>query len=261
MICPAHLHPKNLSTFNFSKQRDMKFSSFLLILAAIFWLPSTASAQIPNLKLVPDDTCFIIGQAGLFNVTDNDMIPQGLQVVLLGNVPPCFQMDASGAGRLQYKPSPECPCRADAYSFYYGVREGQGGMVLDSTLVTITIKCPKPDCALVNLEDFIMSSGGTQNPPNAKCLDACENAKATYYLPYDTSKNYTWTVAGGNVLVMNGGNEASIMVAWGGQGTGSITVVISSGSTTLQTITFCVNILEGPTAIWTSPAPTSAATR
>lgn len=232
----------------------MKISSFLLITAAMFWLPQNIFAQSPGIKLVPDDTCFVFGQAGVFNVTDNDMLPPtgGYQIVPVGNYPPCFQLDMQGTGRLQYKPSPECPCRTEPYVFEYGVQEGGAGSIpFDTTTVTITIKCPKPDCALVELE--IPETGGAHNPVDPKCIDACENAKVTYFLPYDTSKDYTWTATGGTVLAMNGGNEASVMVAWGNQGVGSITVVISSGGTVLQTITFCINILEGPTAIWTSP--------
>jgi len=235
----------------------MKLYSFFLAAAAWLWLSQNAVAQSGSIiRLMPDDTCFIINQPGEINVALNDMYPQGLALIPIGNYPPCFRMNANKPGIIEYKPSSECPCRTEPYILEYGVVEGAGSnFILDSTTVSITIKCPKPDCALVNLEDFL-PQGHSPNPGGelgGQCLDACEHSKATYYLPYDTSKDYSWTVTGGTLLVMNGGNEASIMVAWGNQGAGSITVTISAGGTVLQTITFCVNILDGPTATWTSP--------
>jgi len=225
----------------------MKNASLLLILAALFCFAKPAFAQSPGIQLVPDEVCFMEGGPLTFDLSANDMNNSGFPYMLLGSQWPCFRVDTAGV--LELKPNPECPCREEPYTITYGVTNEDGVAVATSQAV-ITIKCSKPDCALVNLEEFTQSGGAGHNPAQSKCINTCENAKATYYLPYDNSKTYTWTVTGG--VLLSGNTPAQIMVAWGNQGAGSITLVISSGQTVLQTITFCVTILEGPTASWTA---------
>ncbi|MFN0036316.1 MAG: PKD domain-containing protein [Saprospiraceae bacterium] len=111
-------------------------------------------------------------------------------------------------------------------------------------MATIIVKCPKPDCFFVNIEDI-----AGLDPDNPRCALVCENASATFFATYNPSSTYTWTVTGGTFVP--GANAAAIDISWGPMGLGAVSLSITnSGVTTI--IDACVVIMEGPVAAFTT---------
>ena len=114
--------------------------------------------------------------------------------------------------------------------------------------VRITVKCPKPECFVVDLEDFVSTGpidGG--NPDGEQsCVYTCENSTATYFVSYTPTSTYSWSVTGGTIAF--GTNPAEILVTWGSMGVGSIALTIVNSNNETIVIEVCVTILEGPTA-------------
>lgn len=106
------------------------------------------------------------------------------------------------------------------------------------------------NCAFINLEDYAeQSSGGTPDHPN--CATVCANSVTTVFVPFFQNTQYNWSVIGGTFI--QGTNLAEIVVTWGNQGTGNISLTRVTGSIQ-QTISVCVEILAQPIAAFTKSA-------
>ncbi|MFN0015325.1 MAG: PKD domain-containing protein, partial [Saprospiraceae bacterium] len=215
------------------------FPVILLVLTAF-------PIQAQDIAAVDDSVCINVGDNLHFNVRDNDMIPQGfnLPVFLIGQSD-CFGLKADG--ELFWLPGadPTKCCGEHLLRYRY---EGCQPPNKCSATIKIVVKCPKPDCFLVNLKDYFPAdpnSGGPTTPPPG-CIFSCENSSAIYYVNYDSASAYTWSVTGGTYTI--GQDSAEIIVAWGNQGNGSITLTVTNGNGQTTTYVFCVDILEGPVA-------------
>ncbi|MBK8830717.1 MAG: PKD domain-containing protein [Saprospiraceae bacterium] len=185
-----------------------------------------------------DTVCIIPGEPFTYNVTLNDLLcqfpPQCF--VMLTEPSSCFEL--SPTGDLHFTGSiPDC-CGHYVLRYKYPMFPQLFGFI------DITVKCPKPDCGLVELEP---QTGGTGGPLPKVTFNACENSTATYYFNHTLGNTYTWMVTGGSFVVVDSG---IIDVTWGNSGAGMITLTVTNG-TNVQTYMYCVNILNGPTAAFT----------
>ncbi|HAD14777.1 MAG TPA: hypothetical protein DCF33_20305, partial [Saprospirales bacterium] len=199
---------------------------------------STISFSQSDLVAVDDSICIMVGQNFLFNVTSNDSIPQGFnpKVFLVGQSP-CF--DLSPDGQLFFNGSESC---CGEHTLVYRFENCSGPNCF--ARIKIVVKCPKPDCFFVNMEDYAGPGDPVGGPPG--CAYACENSESTYFYPYNPLNNYTWMVTGGTFAA--GANPAEILVSWGAMGSGSVTLTITDPNNQQTIIQVCVNILEGPVA-------------
>lgn len=199
----------------------------------------TLSFGQSDLIAVDDSVCTMIGQNFIFNVRSNDSIPQGMDPkVQLLTQSSCFEL--SPDGQLLFFGNESC-CGEHILLYRYENCTGPNCIAE----IKIVVKCPKPDCFFVNLDDYdgpIDPIGGI--PP--ACAYACENSESTYFFNYNPLNTYTWTVTGGAFVA--GANPAEILVTWGAMGSGSVTLTILDPNNQQTVILVCVDILEGPVA-------------
>ncbi|HNL38928.1 MAG TPA: hypothetical protein PKH43_07340, partial [Saprospiraceae bacterium] len=195
------------------------FFTLLCISAATLIYPLCGTAQ--NFVAVDDSLCIYEDELSTFhyNVLDNDIVPDSIFIVPMGQSS-CFFL--SETGDILVSPAAENCCDVP-HKFKYRIANCDSGPQC-MALVTIMVKCRKPDCALVNLADLPDDGAGT---PAAPCISSCEHATATYYVPYAPGATYSWSVAGGTYVA--GGNPAEIIVSWGAAGPGLISLSINGG--------------------------------
>lgn len=218
-----------------------KMRTFLNILSLIF-LPGIGFAQ-NNLVAKNDSICVMLGSPINYNVKSNDLPPFfGAEVSLIGGSQ-CFGLGPEG--NLFFSPNASSDCCGEHTLAYRYLNCPQGALCIAK--IKITVKCPKPDCFLVNLEDYLPGTGSpTGGNGDANCAFACENSSATYYIADNPTSSYSWSVSGGTYVP--GTNAAEIVVTWGPQGAGTVSVVITDVNNISTTIQVCVNVLEGPVA-------------
>ena len=221
----------------------MKIKFYTLSFLVTFLYSVTLVGQIDDVFAMNDTICVQLGENIEFNVLDNDVLPPGQQffIELIGDSP-CFFVSEDGFLHLN-DPDEDC-CGEHMVKYRILGCEGQEGCVAN---VLVTIKCPKPDCFLVDLGDFIVPddpNGG--EPMEGSCVFACEYAQSTYYVNYNLSNTYTWNVSGGTHSI--GSNPAEITVLWGTLGFGTISLLITDQNGNETFIEICVEILEAPVA-------------
>jgi PKD repeat protein len=125
---------------------------------------------------------------------------------------------------------------------------GVGGLLI------VEIKCPKPDCNLIDLNPYLGGSDGSAggNPGNdLGCVHVCAESEVTFFVDWNPAFTYSWNViAGGTGNV--GSNPADYIVNWGPVGTGFISLTITDQAGNVNTILVCVDILPKPIASFTS---------
>jgi len=213
-----------------------------LLLSAVAALSHAQSLPCPA---VPDVVTITLGQPFSFNVTTNDLgAPPTCPVRLVG-APECLNIEPNGNLVLQRPDDPTC-CGVFNLVYMYEPCIGGGGIC--SATVQVTVLCPKPDCFLVNLEDYVGSSSPIGGPPS--CAYACENSDATYFVPFISGNTYAWSVLGGTFAP--GANAAEINITWGAQGTGSVSVTITDANNQSTVLTICVQVLQSPVAAFSA---------
>lgn len=242
------------------------FSSFLLISSFSYAYPGCINPDACNFDpsatiddgsclfgnceflAVDDEICVEDGQDIIINVMDNDINFFGyvsIQVVL---ETPCFTIDQDGF--IIQSPFVEDCC--GEHILQYVMCTIDGSNCTEPATVTITVKCDKPDCLLINLGDFDSADDATGdgNLADSVCASVCENSEVTFFVPYNSNNTYSWTVVGG--VGAAGVNGAEHIVAWGPAGSGLVSVTITNASGISNTITVCVDVLPGPTAGFTT---------
>ncbi len=226
----------------------MKSFFTFLILGMGCLIPSVSFTQ-NHLVAVDDSICVMAGDIIEYNVKSNDTFPQGFfNPVFLATPSKCIGLKADG--QLYFLPGDENCCGEHILEYRYEICQPPDDCF---GTIKVVVKCPKPDCFFVNLEDFL-HSGGTAggNPDDPDCVFACENAQAVYYVNYDSSSTYSWSVFGGTYVP--GGNPAEIIVSWGATGSGTISLTITDSNGEATTVEICVDILEGPVTAFQASA-------
>lgn len=215
-------------------------------------LPLSGFSQ--NVEAVDDTLCIPRGGSINLNVTANDIFPPTIQpIVFLTEPSSCFGLEPNG--QLYFLPDAGDCC--GEHTLFYRIENCQQPGKCFAT-VHIEVKCPKPDCFLVDLADFTgdslgNGSGGGHPGGAPPCISACENSTATYFIQYDPNSTYTWAVSGGTFVA--GANPAEIIVTWGAAGSGSVGLTITNANNETKVIEVCVDILPAPVA---SFAPSAA---
>lgn len=209
-------------------------------------LPAALFSQGGNFFVAVDDSvCIMPGQGFVFNVTSNDQVPSTAPGFVFLTQPDnqCFHL--SPTGELTFTGDAEDCCGNHVLQYRYEGCQPQPPNKCFAQIF-IEVKCGKPDCFFVNMDDY----AGT-NPAGmpAPCAFACEHSAATYFTTYDPNNTYVWTVTGGTYVP--GANPASIIVTWGAQGTGAVSLTVTDANNVVTVMDVCVEILEGPTAGFT----------
>jgi len=218
-----------------------RFTNFIFVALAFFPGISFAQDYFAN----NDTICIILGQQDTFvNVTQNDSHPIDYSLKWEPDSSPCVILTSDGILKFS---ADDFTCCGDTLHFFYSYVDcpglGSPNQVCFAE-VTLIIKCTKPDCFFVNIEDI-----AGLDPNNPRCALVCENAKATFFATYNPSSAYTWAVTGGTFVT--GVNAATIDISWGPTGAGAVSLAITnSGVTTV--LDACVVILEGPVAAFTT---------
>lgn len=186
------------------------------------------------------------------NVLDNDvffLIDDSFLVDAQINSP-CFRLDRE-TGNLFFTSVPGEECCGE-YFIPYTLIEHNGCQDPDLCRgeIYIQIKCPKPDCSFVDLSEIggDPSTGDNQS----RCIQACENSTATYYIDYTPGHTYVWEAENGAVS-FSPAPPAQVDVSWGpvGPPTSLSLYVTSSPSGTIDTVRFCVELTISPIADFT----------
>lgn len=217
----------------------MKTQISLLFFICFFLLTNKSYGQ--EIFAVDDSLCIELGEDFMFNVKANDQVFGFDGIVFLTSPSHCFELTEDG--RLFFAgDNPDC-CGDHILKYRY--EPCQDGDFTCTANIFITVKCPKPECFVVNLEDYLDPTNPTGDN-QVNCVFACENASATYFVNFNPLNTYSWSVTGGTFGP--GANPAEILVTWGPMGAGSISLTITLPNNEQEVIEICADILEGPTA-------------
>jgi PKD repeat protein len=148
----------------------------------------------------------------------------------------------------------EC-CGEHVLPYYLSYNGAAGAMVVCEGLLNLTIDCGQ-DCGLIDFSDPALSpvsdanGDGTTMP--VECIKVCENSSLVALAPvFGSGFTYTWDVQGGT-MGPNGNPELDVL--WGPHGAGNISVTITNTDPNFTPITYsiCIEILEGPEALFSS---------
>jgi len=223
----------------------MKSTATLLLLPLFLLFSNSLAAQTTDLVAVDDSICIMAGDSLLYNVVSNDIKPPGFfnPVFLIGQSS-CFGLTPNGDLYWLQGTSASTCCGEHTLRYRYEICQPPNKC---SATIKIIVKCPKPDCFFVNLEDYFPSADPNGGMPGDEgCIYACENSGAVYFVNYDTASTYIWSVSGGTYAP--GDNPAEIVVSWGAAGSGSISLTIINGNGETTVLEFCVDILPAPVA-------------
>lgn len=216
----------------------------LLLIFSIIWAAEKAYTQ--ELVARPDSLCIQAGEQFTFNVLTNDIFPPTASPnVIQVTQDPCFRIDNKGKVTKINSTEPCCGTHLITY------RVTLGNLSSTATL-TVVVKCPKPNCTLVDLEADKAGPAGTTPPSNGgkKIYYACQDNPITYFVSNLPGYTYTWTV-GPSGTGSPGGNPAEIVVNWNTPGPSTLVLTTFNGVTT-TTETFCIDVLPAPIASFTT---------
>ena len=216
------------------------------ILAIVFFISMPLSAQ--DILAVNDTFCIEIGTELTENVLDNDL-PGGLtgEFTVQGGGNQCVRIAPSGA--ITFTPNAGANCCGQELLLEYRILECDGEGC--AATVLIQIKCPKPACDLVDLDNLPASPHGpTGEGPERPCLPACENSTAIYYLSYQNGYSYDWSATNGTVSY-TAAPPAEVSVTWGPLGPASLFLYRTDPSGVIDTVEYCVTLTPSPVADFT----------
>lgn len=228
----------------------MKPYQSLFFSICAFCLISSQTALGQNFRAVDDTVCIQLGVPFTFNVKDNDSIPAGVNVIVV----PLFQSNCvrlTETGELLLISDSEDCCGVYTFGYRYENCNDPTGACFGK--IELTIKCPKPDCSVIDLSEFLdnRNTGGNPDLPPV-CVDVCAESEVTFFLPNLPGFSYSWSATGG--IVAPGSHPAEVNITWGPAGTGNITVTITDSLNVGITRNICVNILPKPVASFTKSA-------
>ncbi|MEM9928625.1 MAG: PKD domain-containing protein, partial [Bacteroidota bacterium] len=219
-------------------------------------LLTLCSLQAQDEQFPADTLCLTAGGPG-FNVVLDDF-PGGLEYFVQAQPTECYRIDDQGNVTVPAEINTEQCCGPQPRFFVSVFSPGSDGqpIFLYRQEVFLEIKCPKPDCGVVDLEEIPLPDS-TQNPdiPTViPCINACENSTATYLFSENPALNYTWSTTNvGATIDPLPGLPGQISITWGPLGPANLSVDIFNGSgTLLNTRSWCVTLTESPVADFTA---------
>jgi PKD repeat protein len=127
---------------------------------------------------------------------------------------------------------------------------GGGAQTPSTFVIEVEIKCPKPDCSSIDLSEYIVTpdpAGGDVNLP--RCISVCEDSEVLLFYPFSPQFSYAWTISEPYTI---GVNDAQAIVQFGSAGSTVVVLTITTPGGEVTTHTFCVDVLEGPEAAFTT---------
>ncbi|MFK8163699.1 MAG: PKD domain-containing protein [Lewinella sp.] len=197
-----------------------------------------------------DSICLTAGGPG-FNIVTDDFPAGGEYIVQIEQGSECVRLDPRGLLTIPADASVEMCCGFQGRLIaFITIFRSDGSSETFKQDVDLTIKCPKPDCGLVDLDE-IPQPDPTQNPDEPQdvpCISACENSTATYLFSENMALTYVWQATNGTVDELPG-LPGQIQVSWGSLGPASLSVeVFDANGTLLSTRSYCVTLTEAPIA-------------
>lgn len=216
--------------------------------------PTVFTQSEEGIVAIDDTLCIELNKGLEFDLLRNDLnVPDTVLITAASN-DTCFFITRNGIlVWAQEFPRPNSCCGERILRYRYDNQECANTPEQCEARVLITVKCPKVECEIVDLGDYIFEdepSEGHDGPGfEPPCVYACENSRSTYFFSFDPNFSYEWSVIGGDLLP--GSNPAEIQVDWGNTGAGAITLSITDSGGNTFTETFCVDILAAPEAAFT----------
>ncbi|MEM9526108.1 MAG: PKD domain-containing protein, partial [Bacteroidota bacterium] len=224
-----------------------------LVLSFITFTSLRAQEQLPL-----DSLCVVAGEGFITNLLADDF-PGGQGFTVLPLERECFRVDREGNLFFgQFAGEDGICCNGQPNFFTVQVFEPgtTGGEPLFLQPVELTIKCPKPDCGIVDLTEVrplspTMGDEPTQFPPD--CIQACENSSAIYLFPEDPNQEYNWTAVNG-VVTTDPGLPGQVSVTWGDVAGGGVLTVTTTDldGNFLSTFSWCIELTPSPVADFTA---------
>lgn len=221
----------------------------LLLLSAVF-------ARLGAQDFPPEDICVPFGQGLITNVI-NDNIPAGTEGAYTTSFyeGPCFFIDELGNLSFADSASQDRCCGPQQPIIVTVFRVLSDGNLepIGEQVINLTIKCFKPDCGLVDLEEIEQPEPdpNNENPVPPNCISACENSTATYLFDQVSGYSYDWMAVNG-VPNFNPALPGQVTVSWGPLGGASLSVdVYDASGNLLETRTWCVDLTPAPVADFT----------
>jgi PKD repeat protein len=217
------------------KNISIKISIFLIL---IFGSQSVQSQL--NFFVTSDSFCVNLGETFNLNVGTNDIIPLGLKTFKLRGDTSCFNLSVDG--KLKFVGGPEC---CGDHRLSYEVTIGDDKLFAS---LFVQLKCPKPDCSIVELKPQISSNGTTPggNTDSAKIYYTCQNSPTTYFTNFIPTNTYSWILGAGGTLIP-GSNPAEVVVTWSIVGSNIITLLTNGVPTN-----YTIEVLPAPVAAFTT---------
>ncbi|OAV46215.1 PKD domain-containing protein [Lewinella sp. 4G2] len=221
-------------------------------LYTIFFLLLLSVAMAAQEQFPLRDLCAPLGQGVIANVTPEFLVGQPYFAEGPGGL--CYQVDQQGNVSFSREATEERCCGfTDTFNITFFDADPAGG-VGDPVVVqpvALTIKCPKPDCSLVEL-DLSPPNPQSDGMQDEDCLVACENSFITYVFTPGENVQYDWSATNGDPSYTDGSNE--LLVEWGPASTGSLSVdVLDEDGQLLYTRTWCVELNLTPVADFSAP--------
>lgn len=221
----------------------------LLLLTAVF-------ARLGAQDFPPEDICVPFGQGLITNVI-NDNIPVGTEGAYNTSFyeGPCFFIDELGNLSFADSATQERCCGPQQPIVVTVFRVLSDGNLepIGEQVINLTIKCFKPDCGLVDLEEIEQPEPdpNNENPVPPNCISACENSTATYLFDQVPGYSYDWIAVNG-APNFNPALPGQVTVSWGPLGGASLSVdVYDASGNLLETRTWCVDLTPAPVADFT----------
>lgn len=221
-----------------------------MIFVALIWallLSSFALQAQADGEVNPDEFCVNFGEPFPFSVLDNDIVPDGSYIEFSTLESQCFFLDPE-SGNLIWGQNAEEEFCCGITTFFYGVMDPEGNFVGENS-VTIEVKCGKPDCSVIDLSAIGEDELGGGEQTATPCINVCENSEVVIFHPYSPQNDYVWDIQEPYTV---GDNPAQITVSFGDAGSSVISLQIITPGGSVNTLSFCINILASPDAEYTT---------
>ncbi|WP_044102780.1 PKD domain-containing protein [Neolewinella persica] len=222
-------------------------------LVFLFFLTTLTSLWAQE-TLPLDSICLTAGGPG-FNIVTDDFPAGGEYTVQLEVGSGCIILDERGLLTIPADVSVSRCCgfqgRLIAFITFFG---SNGQVQTFRQDIDLTIKCPKPDCGLVDLDEIPQPrpNPNPDEPQDIPCISACENSTATYLFSENMALTYVWQATNGTVDELPG-LPGQIQVSWGSLGSTSLSVeIFDADGNLLTTRSYCVTLTEAPIADFTA---------
>ncbi|MDG2311954.1 MAG: PKD domain-containing protein, partial [Flavobacteriales bacterium] len=147
-------------------------------------------------------------------------------------------------------------CGEHVLPYFLSYNGAAGAMVVCEGLLNITIDCSQ-GCGIIDFSDPallpVSDANGDSTTMPVECIKVCENSSLVALAPiFGSGFLYDWDVQGGTITGGQGTSELDVL--WGAHGAGNISVTITNTDPNFTPITYsiCIEILEGPEALFTS---------